>query len=78
VPPWIRDPDSGFSAFWDTLSVVFLLYVTATVPVRACFGVEDVLWSASFWFDLVVDLFFISGACSFGLTFAHAEALWTD
>jgi|EP01047_Picozoa_sp_COSAG01_P015154 hypothetical protein len=34
---YIRDPDSTFSAVWDMVSVVFLLYVCLTVPVRACF-----------------------------------------
>ena len=40
LPPWTRDPDSGLSAVWDLSSVVLLLYVTATVPLRACFGAE--------------------------------------
>jgi hypothetical protein len=40
LPPWTRDPDSGSSAVWDLSSVVLLLYVTVTVPLRACFGSE--------------------------------------
>jgi hypothetical protein len=39
----IRDPDSASSAVWDLSSVVLLLYVTATVPIRSCFGIEDEL-----------------------------------
>lgn len=58
IPPFIRDPDSFSSAAWDLISVLFLLYVTAAVPVRACFGLDDELWSATFWFEVIVDLFF--------------------
>ena len=54
----IRDPESTFSTLWDMVSLSFLLYVTATAPIRACFGIEDELWSTTFWFDLVVDVFF--------------------
>jgi hypothetical protein len=36
--PWfIRYHESTFSAYWDTLSVVFLLYVCITAPIRSCF-----------------------------------------
>ena len=45
---------------WDVLSVFLLLYVTSSVPVRACFGVPDVLWTAAFWFDVFVDLYFVA------------------
>ena len=58
LPPYIRDPDSSFSASWDLSSVVFLLYVTVTVPLRVCFGLDIELWSVSFFVEMVVDLFF--------------------
>jgi hypothetical protein len=59
VPAWVRDPDSATSSLWDMSSVVLLLYVTGTVPVRACFGVADELLSVAFWVDALVDLFFL-------------------
>ena len=40
LPKYIRDPDSGFSAVWDLMQVVFLLYVSVIVPLRAGFEVE--------------------------------------
>lgn len=59
--PWsMRDPDSGFSAVWDVMQVVFLFYVSWTVPLRACFGVESTVASPEWFMDLVVDLYFIS------------------
>ena len=33
--------------------VVILLYISMTVPLRACFGVEIKLWSFGFFVDLV-------------------------
>eukprot|EP01048_Picozoa_sp_COSAG05_P014567 COSAG05_NODE_1663_length_4312_cov_16.465243_7_plen_100_part_00 len=59
LPRWIRDPDSKFSALWDLTSVVLLLFVTATVPLRACFAIDVELWTLSFFVDLVIDVFFI-------------------
>jgi CRP-like cAMP-binding protein/Ca2+-binding EF-hand superfamily protein len=60
LPAWTRDPDSTFSMAWDLVSVLFLLYVTATVPLRACFGESVDLWSVGFYIDLLVDVFFIT------------------
>ena len=60
LPPWIRDPNSLFSVYWDFTSVVFLLYVTVMVPLRSCFSVDVPLGSVGFYIDLVVDLFFIA------------------
>jgi hypothetical protein len=57
--PWTKDPDSSFSSTWDLLSVVMLLYVSAAVPLRVCFGVEVALWSSTFFVETVVDLFFV-------------------
>lgn len=59
LPPFIRDPESAFSACWDLLSVVLLVYVSFSVPVRACFGISLTLWSAPFFVDLAVDIFFL-------------------
>jgi hypothetical protein len=40
LPPWVRDPDSNFSAVWDLTSVALLLYVSVTVPLRAGFELD--------------------------------------
>jgi CRP-like cAMP-binding protein len=55
----VRDPDSQFSTVWDLSAVTMLVYVTITVPLRACFDIDMCLWSAGFWIDAIVDLFFI-------------------
>eukprot|EP01048_Picozoa_sp_COSAG05_P011647 COSAG05_NODE_1112_length_5856_cov_11.397082_2_plen_976_part_00 len=60
---WVRDPDSKFSGVWDLWSVVLLLYVTVTVPLRACFGVDVLLYSVEFWIDVIVDVFFVADLC---------------
>ena len=57
--PWIRDPDSPATMCWEGAQIVFLLYVSVAVPMRACFGIELVLGSFWFWFDVLVDLYFI-------------------
>ena len=36
-----------------------LLYVSVTVPLRAGFQLDVDLWSASFWVDVIVDVFFV-------------------
>jgi hypothetical protein len=59
VPRLMRDPDGQFTAVWDFFSVFMLVYVTITVPLRVCFGVEIELWSFSFFVEATVDLFFI-------------------
>ena len=66
LPPYVRDPDSDFSAVWDLTSVALLLYVAIVIPLRACFDVVVVLWSFGFWFDAAVDVYFI---CDVGLNF---------
>ena len=56
---WTRDPNSTFTSVWDLSSVIMLLYVSAVVPLRVCFGVDIDLWSATFFIEAIVDLFFI-------------------
>jgi hypothetical protein len=59
---YLRDPDSMFSALWDILQVVFLVYVSLTVPLRAGFDIDvDIRDGFTFtWlFDTIVDLFFL-------------------
>ncbi len=63
LPRCIRDPESTFSAFWDLTQVILLLYVAITVPLRAGFSIEVELWSADFFLDLAIDLYFIADIC---------------
>ena len=56
IPKYIRDPESSFSVCWDLLQIVFLLYVSITVPYRACFGVEIPFMSSTWFFDTAVRL----------------------
>jgi hypothetical protein len=55
----MRHPNSKFSMVWDVLQIIFLLTVCYFVPVRTCFQLEVELWSAEFWWDVVVDFYFI-------------------
>eukprot|EP01048_Picozoa_sp_COSAG05_P020828 COSAG05_NODE_3659_length_1923_cov_563.266447_3_plen_119_part_00 len=58
-PRGIREPNSKFSMVWDVLQIIFLLSVCYFVPIRACFSVEVELWSGEFWWDVIVDIYFI-------------------
>lgn len=60
IPPGIRDPDSIFSAVWDVVQVMFLLYVSITVPYRACFEIEVTLFSLTWFWDTMIDLYFLT------------------
>ena len=60
VPWYIRDPASKFSGIWDSLQVTFLFYVSWTVPLRACFGIEIDIPSWEWIVDSIVDLYFIA------------------
>jgi Ca2+-binding EF-hand superfamily protein len=54
-----RHPDSSFSAVWDLSSILFLVYVSVSVPLRACFEMEVSLGSFEFFIDNIVDMYFI-------------------
>lgn len=58
--PWnVRDPESRFSSIWDMLQVIFLCFVSYSVPYRAGFGVEIEMLSAKWYLDTAIDLYFI-------------------
>eukprot|EP01052_Picozoa_sp_SAG31_P033734 SAG31_NODE_3852_length_3817_cov_6.007800_5_plen_403_part_00 len=69
VPRGLRDPESTFSSIWDLVSVVFLLYVAAAVPLRTAFDLDVELGSFWFFFDAIIDIFFI---CDLFLNFRTA------
>eukprot|EP01043_Picozoa_sp_COSAG02_P029102 COSAG02_NODE_1796_length_10904_cov_23.136603_11_plen_1012_part_00 len=62
---WVVLPDSGFRKTWDVFQVVFLFYVAILTPLRIGFNIEvdgpgpDSTVSATWCFELVVDLYFI-------------------
>lgn len=60
IPPGIRDPDSTFSVAWDLIQVIFLVYVSITVPYRVSFGAEVLLFSFTWFWDTMIDLYFIT------------------
>ena len=55
----VRDPESSFSSSWDMLQVLFLCFVTYSVPYRAGFGVEIEMFSGWWYLDTLIDLYFI-------------------
>jgi hypothetical protein len=54
------DPNGHFRRKWDMVQIMLLIYVAFSVPYRTGFSDGVVLWSSWFWFDLVVDLYFVS------------------
>lgn len=66
---YIRDPNSQASSVWDLLQVVFLMYVTWTVPLRACFGIDIEIPSVAWVCDTVVDVYFLT---DLGMNFVTA------
>eukprot|EP01043_Picozoa_sp_COSAG02_P053531 COSAG02_NODE_5923_length_3939_cov_1.522135_4_plen_473_part_01 len=60
LPKWVRNPDSNFSTQWDIAQVFALLYVSYIVPMRAAMEITTPVDSFAFWFDVIVDLYFIA------------------
>lgn len=54
------DPDGPFRRKWDLMQMSFLVYVAFGVPYRLGFADPVIYLSGWFWFDLVVDVYFIS------------------
>ena len=52
------------SSAWDLLSVLFLNYVVWLVPLRVFFDVGVDTFSAAWFIELTVDIFFLLGAPS--------------
>lgn len=53
-------PDSLPRVLWDLIMVVLLLYLVVTVPMQMAFNIEVEFGSWSFWFDIFVDVYFLS------------------
>ena len=68
------DPDGIFRRRWDFAQMLLLIYVAFGVPFRLGFGVPVVLWTFWFWFDAMVDIYFVSDiAISFRTAFYNAR-----
>ena len=52
-------PEASFRSKWDLSQVLILSYISAAVPFRLGFSSPVVLWSAVFWLDLSIDIYFI-------------------
>lgn len=56
----IFNPDGSFRRKWDVLQMVLLIYVGFGVPYRLGFSDPVRIWTRWFWFDLLVDLYFLA------------------
>jgi hypothetical protein len=59
LPPGIRDPDSAFSAWWDLIGIVLLVYVAVSVPMRTCFELQVAVMNGEWFCDLFIDVYFV-------------------
>ena len=55
----VRDTSSRFSAVWDLFQVVLLSYVVVMVPYQAGFDESAALFSGLWWWELLVDTYFV-------------------
>jgi hypothetical protein len=53
-------PESSFRRQWDLAQIFLLVYVAIGVPYRLGFEVDVSCWTFWFWFDLIVDIYFIA------------------
>jgi CRP-like cAMP-binding protein len=60
LPCGMRHPNSVFSTFWDSVQVVFLIWVSAMVPLRVCFDVTVDPLTVTWWLDVILDAYFIT------------------
>lgn len=68
------DPEGSFRRRWDFAQMLLLIYVAFGVPFRLGFGVPVALWSFWFWFDAMVDIYFVSDiAVSFRTAFYNSR-----
>lgn len=55
----IIHPMGTFRKKWDLIQVVLLAYVAIAVPYRICFDHDAQTHEFMFWFDVMVDMYFI-------------------
>ena len=49
-----------FRTTWDLIQVLLLMYLLIVVPLRLCFEIEVEIGSFAFWFDVGVDVYFLT------------------
>jgi hypothetical protein len=59
----VISPTSDFRGNWDLVQAVLLFYIAAMLPYRIGFSHDVVLWSAWFWLDLGIDIYFLFDLC---------------
>lgn len=52
-------PEHRFRQFWDAMQVVLLFYVAFVIPLREGFDLQVEPWTVEFWWEVVVDCYFI-------------------
>lgn len=57
---WIVLPDSTFRKVWDAAQVVLLCYVAMVTPLRIGFDIEVELFGATWFWEVLVDIYFIA------------------
>ena len=57
---FLIDPDGPFRRKWDLIQMILLVYVAFGVPYRLGFNDPVIFLSGFFWFDLCVDIYFVS------------------
>jgi hypothetical protein len=56
---FVRDTESSFSAVWDLMQVVLLVYVCISVPYQTGFDLDTDVGSLIWWWELWIDLYFL-------------------
>ena len=62
-------PEHLYRQIWDLVQVFLLIYVAVTIPYREGYMQPVKTWSATFWFEVVVDVYFI---CDIAFNFRTA------
>jgi hypothetical protein len=69
-------PNQPFRTVWDLVQVVLLLYLLVAVPLRVAFDVDVAFNTPAFWFDAVVDIYFIADVVvNFRTGFYHKSGI---
>ena len=74
-------PTASFRGNWDMVQALFLLYIAFSLPYRIGFDDNVILWSFWFWFDAVLDLYFVFDIClnfKTAVITAEGEILYTQ
>lgn len=60
LPPGIYSPESKFMNRWDLAQLTCIIYIAVAVPWRLGFDITISLDSFMFWWDVLVDMYFIA------------------